>query len=399
MANKRRRAHGEGSIIKLGEQNYRGFVSVMLPNGKQKKIWRRGKSRRIVVQKLNELRRQPEHMLKYESEQVKLADYLRKHIDELRPERKPRTLQSYQDMLKYIDPALGNVPLTKVTVAKVEAFYQDLRDRGLANSTIKHVHHFLRQAFKKARRRKYIVENPLEDVETPKGKPPADRNALTAEQVVALLDACEGDRLEYLFYMLLTTGIRIGEARALRWQDWQEDRLHIRHTLVDERPGFSFGTPKTKGSERVLYLTDEQQRVLSKQAYLQKLIRETSKQWHDYRLVFATSSGKPLQRSNIARSLDRLTKRAGVPRMAVHELRHTYTSLALQQGVPSKVLATRLGHSDTTMTMKVYAHAYESDLRRAALSLGELTQDAATNQPQPQTNPATNHATVEGDNT
>jgi integrase len=181
---------------------------------------------------------------------------------------------------------------------------------------------------------------------------------LSSDQAQLLLTAAQGERLEALWHVAITTGLRPGEYRALRWSDLDLERGLLRVERALTLDGGSFVEPKTKASSRSIALTASTIRVLREHKRRQageKL--KAGSEYTDDALVFCTEKGRPLDHNNLVHHhFTNLLKRAGVPRVRLYDLRHTAATLALQAGVPLKMVSHMLGHAGIATTADVYSH-------------------------------------------
>ncbi len=188
----------------------------------------------------------------------------------------------------------------------------------------------------------------------------AEIQALTREEAARLM-AVES-KYRVVFAFLLTTGARPSEAFGLKWTDidLQSGVVSIQRTLQWHSKaaggGWYYAETKTKGSRRTVPLPASMVEQLkahraSQAEALLKLGVRTD-------IVFATSEGTPLYRRNLARRhFKPALLKANLPsELSLYSLRHTCASLLMQTGVHPKVVAERLGHSSTTLTMDVYSH-------------------------------------------
>lgn len=203
----------------------------------------------------------------------------------------------------------------------------------------------------------------------------------TPQQVQTFLTCCEEHqpRLYALFHLALATGMRRGELLGLHWRDVDLERgeLLVRVSVVQCGAKAVLSEPKTPASRRRLLLAPETVAVLRQHRERQQAgkgrWKARSEQEED--LVFPSSVGRFQLPWTLVRLFHKLVTLAGVPHIRFHDLRHTAASLLVRRGVPIKAVAERLGHTDASLTMRVYTHVYEEQRREAALSLQMLLSD------------------------
>ena len=231
-----------------------------------------------------------------------------------------------------------------------------------------HVHALLHRALGQAVRLKLIRENPVAVVDRPRARRREIRS-LTADEVRALLRAAEGDRLEALYVVAVTTGLRQGEIFALKWKDIDTRRrvLSVRRTLLDAGGHREVADPKTASGRRRVDLPDRTVEALRAHRGRLKVTP------HPEAWVFTDTRGGPLRRSNLLRrDWAPLLARAGLAGVRFHDLRHTCASLLLAAGVHPKVVQERLGHATVGITLDTYSHVVGSLQREAADRIDEL---------------------------
>jgi integrase len=198
-------------------------------------------------------------------------------------------------------------------------------------------------------------------------------HVLSADEARILLAAVEGDRLEALYVLALTTGMRRGELLALRWTDVdlhaRAPAVHVRATLrYQNADTYFFDPPKTDKSRRRIGLSSTALEAL--RAHRTRQLEErlaVGVVWRDEDLVFCTPIGGALCGNHFSeRDFQALLTRAGLPRIRFHDLRHTCATLLLRRGVHPKVVSELLGHSTVTMTLDRYSHVLP-DMQQAAM--------------------------------
>lgn len=277
----------------------------------------------------------------------------------------------------WIVPTLGQHQLNKLTTADVRRAAQVLQARGLAPRTVHRAIRTLATALNQAADDSLIVSNPAKGIRLaiPKPKPPVVWSRDESRRFLAATDATVDGPL---WRLLLDTGMRIGEALSLHRDDLDLDagvvaieRTVTRDRDLKERIGHTTktGTPRRVGIAPATvaalrrHLQDVRQRRLASVA------------WQDQGLVFPNSSGGIARTNRLRCHLDEEIAGLGLPRLAMHGLRHTNATLLLQAGVPITVVAQRLGHKRVSMTLDVYAHVLDEMDRAVVVTVSELFGD------------------------
>ncbi|MEP6660554.1 MAG: site-specific integrase, partial [Acidimicrobiales bacterium] len=298
------------------------------------------------------------------------ADWLASQRQRLRP----TTLRSYQIAADRITRQIGRMPLQALTPAQIEKLYTDLLENGnlrdrLAAKTVRNTHVVLRKALADAERLGLVPRNAAAAAKPPTA-PRKEFNTWSTDELREFFAIARDDRLFAAYVLLATTGMRRGEVLGLRWGDIDFDaaQLGIVQTLttVDFVPTFS--PPKTARSRRVVYLDDQTMSVLKQHRRLQRQERlAVGEVWDTTNdLAFRDDLGRLLHPEWFSREFVRLTRLAGLPRIRLHDLRHTYATIALKAGVHPKVVSERLGHATVGITLDLYSHVTPAIARDAA---------------------------------
>ena len=328
--------------------------------------------------------------------------FLRRWLDDVaKISVTPATFEHYDKIVdKQLAPTLGPIKIRDLKASHVQRLYSTWSAAGRAPATIRKYHAVLHRALKTARRWKIVSENVADDVDLPRVPTSSNRRFLSPEQCRQLIAAAtsrrmkpkkDSDRAVWLtsrlrvpIIVLLETGMRRGELLALKWSDvdYARRRLTIRRAVERTKAhGVLFKLPKSR-KVRVISLSESAIAALQEHHEAQRLeeqeCRKQSGGYDDGGLVFAMPWGSPWDPPAFGLAFRRLAKDAlGDERgnIGPHTLRHTATTLMLQQGLGPKVVADRLGHSTTRMTMDVYAHvapeleAKAADAVAAAIAL------------------------------
>jgi integrase len=287
---------------------------------------------------------------------------------------------SYTDGLRsrldiYLLPNFGQIPLDRVSVTGIEKLRDDMRERGLSTVTINSVIRMTGGIFEMAIRRGLCTVNPVQRVERAyagareldpntegEADPATPETVLAPDEVALMLAHAEPGLYKTLLTFLAATGLRSGEALALRWSDCQlggnEPKIYVRRSLSwarvqgeEIRPRFY--PPKTKSGHRTISMPPELATML--------------KHWHircppsEHDLVFPNPEGNPLRRSvALRRGLWPALRRAALRRVNMHSLRHSLASALIAAGSPVTEVQSILGHSSPTVTLSVYSHWFRS---------------------------------------
>jgi integrase len=247
----------------------------------------------------------------------------------------------------HVEPDIGSLQLEQLTPEIVAGLYDRLRKKGSSATVIHRVGVTMQRAIMVATKRGiFFRANPFALVDRPTPRP-KEMGEMTPDDARRFIAAARSDRLGALFILLITSGLRLGEALGLQWDDidFENRRLSIRRSLTEVGGFVELGPTKTRGSRRPVEIGK------LALAALEKRLIATQGEAHDSQLVFTTSIGTPLRRSNLRRShFKQILARAKVDGITIHGLRHAMTSFGIAGGVSPKVLAERLGHSTTRLT-------------------------------------------------
>jgi integrase len=269
------------------------------------------------------------------------------------------TFENYQRQVRTnIVPALGHLKLRNLTPDIVQDFYDSKITAGSKPSSVRYIHAVLHNALEHAHKRNLVPLNAASKVDPPKVRPP-EIHPLDAEQAKTLLEAAQGERLEALYVVAVSAGLRIGELLGLKWTDVDLGRasLRVARTLSCAKNGPRFTTPKN-GKGRSIVLTRQAVEALRSHRKRQNAERlRSGTLWEDNGLIFASATGTPLKQDTVRRcSFKPLLKRAGLESVRFHDLRHTCATLLLSRGVHPKFVQELLGHASIAMTLDRYSH-------------------------------------------
>ena len=304
-------------------------------------------------------------------------DYGKEHLRE-------RTYLRYVDLSERTYQAIGHIRLDKLQPHHLLDFYKQLGEPGvnqrigggLSPKTIKHYHTFISSVMERAVKWGIVSENPCRRVDAPK----ADRKQVAYmddEQARAFLVALADEPLDYqaIFTTLLLTGMRRGELLGLEWPDVDFDKgvIHIRRTSQygGKEKGVFTDTTKTEQSMRSISVPAELLDLLRQYRAWQNERRlllgdAWDDEWTKHPRLFTSSIGAPMHPDLPYNMLHKMLKRHGMPPVSLHSLRHTNATVMIGKGADVRTVSGRLGHSQTSTTLNIYAEFLQSSDRAAS---------------------------------
>jgi integrase len=296
----------------------------------------------------------------------------------VRARLKASTWDSYSRNIRlHISPELGPIPLQALTATRLNEFYASLLSQGrrdgnggLAPKTVRYLHGIIRKALADAARWNLVQRNVADQADPPATRSTApEMKTWTADELARFLDFVSDDRLYAAWVVTATTGLRRGEVLGLRWIDIDLDasRLSVQQTLVSVAYETRFSVPKTARSRRSVSL--DATTVAALRAHRKRQLKERmswGKAYQDSGLVVTRENGTSVHPDRFTQMFDKHVKHSGLPRIRLHDLRHTHATLALAAGVHPKVVSERLGHATVAFTLDVYSHAVPALQEEAA---------------------------------
>ena len=298
---------------------------------------------------------------------------------------RPTTFLSYKGHVeRHLVPALGRIPLQQLTGAHLNAFYAKLlsesetsKRQQISPSTVRRIHATLHRAMKDAVRWNQISRSPADGADPPRAASggESEMKVWSVKDLKAFLAAQRETRLYPLWLTLATTGMRRGEVLGLRWEDVDLDggTISIRQTRVMTGYEALLSTPKTRRARRQVALdpaTVEALRENGHQQRQERLARGGPAKESGF--VFTKEDGEPHHPERIRKLFAQTSKRAGLSHIRLHDLRHTYATLALSAGVHPKVVSERLGHANIGITLDCYSHCLPALSEEAACRVAAL---------------------------
>ncbi len=352
------------------------------PNGKRRQRSKGGfETKRKAQAALNEALNALQKGAYVEPNKLLVGEFLTEHwLPAIRSTIRPSTFASYQmHVCRHLVPALGHLPLHRLAAPAINAFYGQLQlptdgRRPLSPASVRRVHATLHRSLRDAVRWQLVPQNMATTADPPRAPRP-QTSVWTAQQLRVFLKVVGDDPLYALWLFYAMTGTRRGEALALRWTDLDLDggRAIIRRTLVPIGHQLSFAEPKTDKGRRSISLDPATVAVLRSHRQRQtneRLLMGTA--YQDQDLVFTRPDGRPIHPEYVSRRFSRLVAGSELPRIRLHDLRHTHATMALVAGVATLVVSERLGHSAISVTSDIYQQVLPSLEEEAAVKVAAL---------------------------
>lgn len=370
----KRRPSGDGMVRKREDGRWEGRIVIgHKENGDPIFRYLSAGSQKALVERLNRERNIYQGVDLTEDSRMTLGEWLDRWLEErVAPSVRESTLESYRYHIRHhIKPRLGSKPIGKITVDDVQKLYREIQNCGriqedpvwghaLSGSTVRRLHGVFHLTMDAAVRAHLIPKNPTEGITLPK-KETVPKQVLNDAQLERFMKEVQNDPIWHdFFYTELTTGLRQGEICGLMWSDFDEAHgtLSVRRTLHIQKGGrLVAGETKTGTGKRIITLPPSTAELLAQRK------KNSYSQW-----IFPNPlrPEQPASPNAAYNHLKTLLKRAGLPSIRFHDLRHTFATHALASGVDAKTLSGILGHTQASFTLDTYTHVTGDMQRQAA---------------------------------
>ena len=376
----KKRANGEGSIRKRSDGRWEGRYTAGYDPETGKRITKNvlAKTQAEVKEKLSKAIEESKKLDIVRSDEYTVAEWLRLWYElYAKPNIRPTTADSYHRGIEsHVIPRIGEIKLKKLTSRDIQKMYRDLQENGrlrkskkqqngLSNATVRGIHMMLHNALDRAVKERLILRNPTEDCIIPKIQK-QEMKILHPEDMKAYLEAADKRGVLPMFYLELVTGIRKGELTALLWSDLDEEKRTIsvsKQAVGDRNRNVTISRPKTENSVRKISIPES----------AMELLRQEHKKHPENPWMFPSPKTEEMYHpDSIAKLHEKILKDTRLEHIRFHDLRHTFATMALQNGVDVKTVSSMLGHYDAGFTLRTYTHATRQMQEQAAEKMGNF---------------------------
>ena len=375
----KKRANGEGNIRKRKDGRWEGRYTAGHDPITGKQVFKNvlGKTQAEVKEKLKKALVEAGQVDFTKSGKYTVGTWMDEWFENVAKIKvRPSSHQTYKGYIdNHIKPNIGNIPLEKLTTMDLQKFYRKLltkgrverieskeQPKGLSAKTVRNINQVISSAMDLAVAQKIITTNPTNACELPKVEH-QEMQTIPAEQRQAFLQEAKATGVYEMYYIELATGLRRGELLGLKWQDidWKNGIIKVRRQVARVNGEIVEAPLKTKNSYRTVSISPQAMEVLREQK------RKTNDAY-----VFPSPNGGPISPDSVNNMLKRVLERAGIPKVRFHDLRHTFATIALQNGVDIKTVSGMLGHFSAGFTLDTYAHVTTAAQKEAAQAMANV---------------------------
>ena len=375
----KRRANGEGNIRKRKDGRWEGRYTAGTDPETGKQIFKNvlGKTQAEVKEKLKKALEQNQKIDFMRTGKYTVEQWMDEWFENVcKIKVRPSSHQTYRGYIDHhVAPNIGKIPLEKLSTMDLQKLYRKLMNKGrverieskdqpkgLSAKTVRNINQVISSAMDFAVAQKIISENPCKAVSLPKVEH-KEMQTIPTEQLQAFLQEAKATGVYEMYYIELATGLRRGELLGLKWTDidWKNGIIKVRRQVARVDGQIVEAPLKTKNSYRAVSISSQAIEVLREQK------RKTNDTY-----VFPSPNGGPISPDSVNNMLKRVLERAGIPKVRFHDLRHTFATIALQNGVDIKTVSGMLGHFSAGFTLDTYAHVTTAAQKEAAQTMGNV---------------------------
>ena len=380
----KRRANGEGNIRKRSDGRWEGRYTAGRNPETGKPVYKNvlGKTQAEVKAKLKAAIESSADIDVMKAEQYTTGQWMDVWFENCaKIKARPSSHQTYRGYIdNHIKPNIGDIPLGKLSSLHLQKLYKKLlaggrverieaksQPKGLSAKTVRNINQVISSAMDFAKDQKLISSNPTDGCALPKLEH-KEMKTLPVEQLTSFLREAKESGVFELYYIELATGLRRGELLGLKWEDIDlaQGSLRVQRQIARINGEVIEAPLKTKNAYRTLPLSADAVGVL----------QEQRKKSGNSPYVFPSPTGGPISPDSVLHMLHRVLKRAGLSKVRFHDLRHTFATLALQNGVDIKTVSGMLGHYSAGFTLDTYTHVTTSAKKEAANTMGSILSGA-----------------------
>ena len=368
---KQKRKNGEGTVRLRKDGRWEGRVVIGYDdkgNPKTKSVLAHTKGE--CVEKLEKLKEEcgrTAEKLKPDMPFGEWIDFWYQYFSS--PKLRPTTQATYENRIYgHIIPSIGKIPISKLTQNDLQQFYAklkrtgrkvnvELKGTGVSDRMVRSCHALCRSSLEKAVEEGLITRNPSIGCKLPPKKN-GEMKVLTQNEIVRLLNQAYDEGYYEMFLLELTTGMRRGEILGLKWRDLnlETGELNIKRQLTTK----GISVPKTKSSIRTILLPPDMLDLLRE-------MKKTAK--YDWIFPSPVKEGEPRNPTAITKRFRIMLERAHCKHVRFHDLRHTFATMALENGMDVKTLSAMIGHVSSETTLNIYSHVTDTMRAQAAVKI------------------------------
>ncbi len=375
----KRRSNGEGNIRKRKDGRWEGRYTAGFDPATGKQVFKNvlGKTQNEVKEKLKKALEESQKLDFTRTGKYTVSQWMEEWFENVcKIKVRPSSHQTYRGYIDHhIAPYIGKTPIEKLSTMDLQKLCRKLMDKGrvkriesekqpkgLGPKTVRNIMQVISSAMDFAVAQKIITENPCKAVALPKVEK-QEMQTIPAEQLQAFLTEAKASGVYEMYYIELSTGLRRGELLGLKWQDidWNNAVITVRRQVARVNGKITEAPLKTKNSYRRVSISPQAIEVLKAQK------AKTNSEY-----VFPSPTGGPISPDSVNNMLKRVLARAGIPKVRFHDLRHTFATIALQNGVDIKTVSSILGHFSAGFTLDTYAHVTTAAQKEAAITIGNV---------------------------
>ena len=368
---KQKRKNGEGTVRLRKDGRWEGRVVIGYDDkGKPKTKSVLAHTKSECVEKLERLKEEcgrTAEKLKPDMPFGEWIDFWYQYFSS--PKLRPTTQATYENRIYgHIIPSVGKIPLSKLTQNDLQQFYAklkrtgrkvnvELKGTGVSDRMVRSCHALCRSSLEKAVEEGLITRNPSIGCKLPPKKN-GEMKVLTQNEIVRLLNQAYDEGYYEMFLLELTTGMRRGEILGLKWRDLnlETGELNIKRQLTTK----GISVPKTKSSIRTILLPPDMLELLRE-------MKKTAK--YDWIFPSPVKEGEPRNPTAITKRFRLMLERAHCKHVRFHDLRHTFATMALENGMDVKTLSAMIGHVSSETTLNIYSHVTDTMRAQAAVKI------------------------------